>query len=255
MPWSSSLSFNPPCFPSPFQSGVHNPEIKHFKCKQCPKRYATRSGLTNHSANHSSLKCPTCDMGFNKQTTLQKHMFEFNHGTNDSSFKCPTCDMGFGQETILQKHMIEFNHFGNVADRSSFNEEELRKSLEEMAKSIGGGATLPPFPAGPVRSSASSKPSSTTSPSSRRGRESFPTANIGRPFARPFAQKNAFSRVGGERRPMPGSLSSSVGGRPFYRPFVGANRPTPFGRPFPKPFQRPVPRQDDDEEIEEVVLD
>merc|ERR1712168_872937 len=82
--------------------GVHNPEIKHFKCKQCPKRYATRSGLTNHTANHSSFKCPTCDMGFNKESTLQKHMVEFNHvgniGDSSSSFKCPTCEMGFNKE-------------------------------------------------------------------------------------------------------------------------------------------------------------
>ena len=123
-----------------FYPGVHNPEIKHFKCKSCPKRYATRSGLTNHSANHTSFKCPTCEMGFNKETTLQKHM-------------------------------IDFNHFGNVADRSSFDEEELRKSLEEMAKSIGGGASanLPPFPTNIRAAASSSSAASTASPSSRRG--------------------------------------------------------------------------------------
>ena len=211
--------------------GVHNPEIKHFKCKQCPKRYATRSGLTNHSANHSSFKCPTCDLGFNKDTTLQKHM-------------------------------IDFNHFGNVADRSSFNEEELRKSLEEMAKTMGGGAKLPPFPTNIRRAgggggsgasgAAPAFSSAATSPSSRRGGVA---ANVGRPFARPFAQKNSFGGGGvGANRFAP---APRLGPRPFYRPFVGANRPAPFGRPFPKPFQRrvPVPPPEDDGEIEEVVLD
>jgi hypothetical protein len=31
---------------------------------------------------------------------------------------------------IPLKHMVDHNHFGNVADRSSFNEDELKKSFE-----------------------------------------------------------------------------------------------------------------------------
>jgi len=186
------------------------------------KRYSTRSGLTNHSANHSSFKCPTCDLGFNKETTLQKHM-------------------------------IDFNHFGNVADRSSFNEEELRQSLEDMAKSLGAGSSLPPFPTN--IHAAGSAPSSSAIPN-RSSAASFASraSSSGRPFVRPFAQRNTdglnrpFARTG------PGVVA---GARPFHRPFATANRPAPFGRPFPKPFQRrtPTPATDLDREIEEVVLD
>ena len=216
--------------------GVHNPEIKHFKCKLCPKRYSTRSGLTNHSANHSSFKCPTCELGFNKETTLQKHM-------------------------------IDFNHFGNVADRSSFNEEELRKSLEEMAKSLGAGSSLPPFPtnihaagsaassaASPSRSSSSAFPNRSSASSASVSSRGSPSSS-GRPFPRPFGQRNADGPNKPFVRSAPGMASAA--GRPFHRPFLASNPPTPFGRPFPKPFQRPVPqpRNDLDGEIEEVVLD
>ena len=178
--------------------------------------------------------------------------------------------MGFNKETTLQKHMIDFNHFGNVADRSSFNEEELRKSLEEMAKSLGAGATLPPFPteirpASAADAAAAAPNRSSSSPFSRRASSSSSlsgNAFNARLHARPFAQRNTdggarpYSSTAGGTRP----YSSSVGGgaRPFVRTSAGVGRPTPFGRPFPKPFQRriPIPRpEEDDDEIEEVVLD
>lgn len=59
--------------------GVHNSDIKHFKCKTCPKRFATRSGLTQHSLQHSQFRCGVCRMKFLTVRAMMRHKDEQNH--------------------------------------------------------------------------------------------------------------------------------------------------------------------------------
>ena len=58
---------------------MHNSDIKHFKCKSCPKRFATRSGLTQHTLQHSQFRCGVCRMKFLTVRAMARHKAEQNH--------------------------------------------------------------------------------------------------------------------------------------------------------------------------------
>ncbi|XP_041979834.1 zinc finger protein 200-like [Aricia agestis] len=58
--------------------------IKRYGCKECPKRYSTKSDLTVHvSRDHRNLPlpfdCKICPMRFARMSTLKRHMKK-NHG-------------------------------------------------------------------------------------------------------------------------------------------------------------------------------
>lgn len=106
---------------------AHGKNVETFKpfcCKTCKCRFATSSGLTQHSQRHSEERnhiCSFCGKGFKTKGELKVH--ELIH-LNKRSYFCETCQKGFNTHKNLGTHNLikhrdpnTWNYVCSVCDR------------------------------------------------------------------------------------------------------------------------------------------
>ena len=74
-------------------------------CDQCPKTFASGSGLYNHKQTHSGVKrhnCYQCKKSFNQAVHLKTH---FQIHTGEKPHKCNQCNFSSNQASNLREHL------------------------------------------------------------------------------------------------------------------------------------------------------
>lgn len=92
---------------------LYNHIMGHLKmghlCDQCPKKFASRSGLELHKESHLSddqkpFECKVCAKRFFRENKLRLHMSKAHVPEDERPFKCPDCGKGFVNNSILVDH-------------------------------------------------------------------------------------------------------------------------------------------------------
>jgi transposase-like protein len=79
-----------------------------YRCRECPKTWATKDGLNRHVKNchEKKLPCPHpgCKMRFGPRAELKRHLNTVRHGgTRD--FLCPQCGKELSRKDFLRRHL------------------------------------------------------------------------------------------------------------------------------------------------------
>ncbi|XP_055332191.1 uncharacterized protein LOC129584113 [Paramacrobiotus metropolitanus] len=103
-----------------------------FPCAECPKRYTTYRGLTDHfGTNHDPSQkcaCEICQREFMTRWRLKRHMLSHS---NIFNFMCELCGKQFKSKGQLQKHN-KYVHIGLKRIRPS--EKGLKKNYKERLR-------------------------------------------------------------------------------------------------------------------------
>ena len=116
---------------SSVKKSLYCTEMKIFKCNQCGKTFATKSGFDKHIEHHTgqySFVCNFCNKGYSNKYNYELHVraregrgyacdycgkvFKTKHGkryhisehTDQYRFKCETCGKGFNEKSFYLKH-------------------------------------------------------------------------------------------------------------------------------------------------------
>lgn len=88
-------------------------EQKKLQCHVCPKRFASKLGLSRHSKIHTGGKLYSCT--FCKKTCVQKYNLEVHMRTHtgEKPFTCSVCEKAFTDSSNLKTHVRE-THTGDT---------------------------------------------------------------------------------------------------------------------------------------------
>ena len=77
---------------------------KEISCDECPKTFASRSGLSQHKQTQSGVKrssCPKCNMSFTQNSKLKRHSLIH---TGETPYQCTQCDFSCNRSHTLKLH-------------------------------------------------------------------------------------------------------------------------------------------------------
>lgn len=95
------------CSNSSFFSSKSPRDEKKFKCLDCEKEFASKSGLNRHKRIHDKntkmFECEKCPYKSVHSSCLRSHQKTHQ---NDLRFKCQVCQVGFIRKIQLQHHLV-----------------------------------------------------------------------------------------------------------------------------------------------------
>ncbi|RZF41683.1 hypothetical protein LSTR_LSTR011618 [Laodelphax striatellus] len=113
----------------------HPNKLRIFVCETCGKHFNRKSGLLQHTKQHSAndfFICAYCNKKFSIKNSLLVHIRQH---MNEKTFKCTICDKAFNRESSLHKHNLDMHsvkkHMCNVCEKRFSYPSALRDHMRK----------------------------------------------------------------------------------------------------------------------------